>query len=310
MVNAQSIPVFNGKQLINVTTIPAWDVVQRQPGWYRIAMSSGTNSRANTVFELRENSQHSTLRFELGVSYNQVAGSSLTVTSHSYYNVPAFLKVRLITSTPYADSYLEVYVKPIDNNNNAFNAYTINPLSVTDWQLINWTPGEIPFGYNAVEFDVDKLFSVGNLPNSNILSVARNGYVGIGTDIPKEKLSVNGKIRAKEIKVEVSNWPDYVFDSKYNLESLDELEKFVQINKHLPGMPSAEIVLREGIDLGEMQRGLLKNQEELTLHLIEKSKTIERLEEENKMLMKEQIQVRNFLKKVLKQLKELRRNSN
>jgi len=32
---AQNTPVFNGKQLINVTTVSAWDVAQRQSGWYR-----------------------------------------------------------------------------------------------------------------------------------------------------------------------------------------------------------------------------------------------------------------------------------
>ncbi|WP_316834533.1 hypothetical protein [Pedobacter nutrimenti] len=274
---AQNTPTFNGKQLINVTTIPGWDVAQRPPGWYRIAMSTGTSSRANATFELRDNSQHSTLRFEVGSSYNYAIGSSLTVTSHSYYSLPAFLKLRLITSSAYSDSYLEVYVKPNINNNQAFNAYIFNPLSVSDWQLINWTPGEVPSGYNVVEFDVDKLFSVGNIPNSNIFAVNRNGYVGIGTDTPRERLSVNGNIRAKELKIEAANWPDYVFEKDYQLPTLEQTEKHIQEKGHLPGIPSAAEVKAEGIEVGDMNAKLLKKIEELTLYLIELKKEVKEL---------------------------------
>ncbi|MFD1631679.1 hypothetical protein [Pseudopedobacter beijingensis] len=48
--------------------------------------------------------------------------------------------------------------------------------------------------------------------------------VGIGTQNPTETLSVNGKIRAKEIKVETANWPDYVFDESDQLPDLRETE--------------------------------------------------------------------------------------
>lgn len=50
------------------------------------------------------------------------------------------------------------------------------------------------------------------------------GNVGIGTVSPQEKLSVNGRIRAHEIKVETANWPDYVFEPSYIPVSLLELE--------------------------------------------------------------------------------------
>lgn len=95
------------------------------------------------------------------------------------------------------------------------------------------------------------------------------GNIGLGTLTPKEKLSVNGKIRAQEIKVETANWPDYVFAKDYKLESLEETERHIKEKGHLPEIPSAEEVKTNGVDLGEMNAKLLKKIEELTLYLIE-----------------------------------------
>ena len=120
-----------------------------------------------------------------------------------------------------------------------------------------------------------------------------NGNVGIGTDAPQEKLSVNGKIRAKEIKVETANWPDYVFGKEYKLPNLKETETFIKANGHLPGVPSATVAEKEGIELGEMNKVLLKKIEELTLHLIEKDKEIQALRKLEERLAK--------LEKALKQ---------
>lgn len=119
--------------------------------------------------------------------------------------------------------------------------------------------------------------------------IVANGNFGIGTDVPKEKLSVNGKIRAHEIKVETANWPDYVFKSDYNLPSLAEIEKFINKNGHLPDVPKAADAEADGISLGEMNKILLKKIEELTLHVIEldkANKAHQRLFEE--MIMNEE----------------------
>lgn len=99
------------------------------------------------------------------------------------------------------------------------------------------------------------------------------GNVGIGTALPKDKLSVKGNIRATEIRVEsVENWPDYVFTKAYRLPTLDETEQHIKEKGHLPGIPSAETVKSEGISLGAMNAKLLEKIEELTLHLIQERK--------------------------------------
>jgi len=109
-----------------------------------------------------------------------------------------------------------------------------------------------------------------------------DGQIGIGTLSPREKLSVNGKIRAKEIKVEASNWPDYVFEEGYKVGTLKALESYIKANKHLPGIPNAKEVESNGVDLGDLVKKLLKNQEELTLHVVAQEKKIKALEKQLK----------------------------
>ena len=95
-----------------------------------------------------------------------------------------------------------------------------------------------------------------------------DGRVSIGTAFPATgySLSVNGKIISSEVKVQLqANWPDYVFDKSYTRPSLSQLETFVTSNKHLPGIPTALEVKKEGIELGEMNRKLVEKVEELTL---------------------------------------------
>ncbi|MEQ9413812.1 MAG: tail fiber protein, partial [Cyclobacteriaceae bacterium] len=98
-----------------------------------------------------------------------------------------------------------------------------------------------------------------------------NGNVGIGTESPDSKLTVKGIIHTQEVKVDLNGSvaPDYVFEKDYPLTSLEELESYIDQNKHLPEVPSAKEMEEEGINLKEMNLLLLKKVEELTLHLIE-----------------------------------------
>ena len=107
-----------------------------------------------------------------------------------------------------------------------------------------------------------------------------DGNVGIGTyKTSGYRLSVEGKIRAREVRVNSDGWADYVFAPSYNLMSLYEVEQYIKENNHLPEVPSEKEVIENGINLGEMNALLLKKIEELTLYMIEQEKRIEALEE-------------------------------
>ncbi|MCC9074317.1 hypothetical protein LNQ49_22240 [Flavobacterium sp. F-65] len=102
-----------------------------------------------------------------------------------------------------------------------------------------------------------------------ILDAAR---VGIGTANPDAKLAVNGTIHSQEVKVDMLGWSDFVFKKEYNLPTLAEVEKHIKENGHLENIPNEEEVLKNGINLGEMNAKLLQKIEELTLYMIEMKK--------------------------------------
>lgn len=110
-----------------------------------------------------------------------------------------------------------------------------------------------------------------------------HGNVGIGVyDTKGYRLAVGGAMIAESIMVKLQgSWPDFVFLPGYSLPKLLDLEKYIREKGHLPGIPSALEVKNEGINLGEMNAKLLKQIEELTLHLIEKDKQINHIHEVN-----------------------------
>ncbi|WP_285060267.1 hypothetical protein [Pedobacter ginsengisoli] len=120
------------------------------------------------------------------------------------------------------------------------------------------------------------------------MTISNSGNVGIGTTTPAEKLSVKGKIRAQEVKVEMANWADFVFAKDFKLPTLKETEKHIQEKGHLPGIPSAAEVEKNGIELGDMNKKLLQKIEELTLYLIEQEKKIQTLNNQVENLQENQ----------------------
>ena len=120
-------------------------------------------------------------------------------------------------------------------------------------------------------------------------SYLSGGNVGIGVDNTRtlnNKLEVNGTIRCREVLVESSTWPDYVFAKDYKLKSITEVDNYIKANNHLPDMPAASEVEQNGVKLSELNTKLLQKVEELTLYLIEQNKQLQTALKQNEVLTK------------------------
>lgn len=133
-----------------------------------------------------------------------------------------------------------------------------------------------------------------------IINAAGSVRIGNTTAPADYKLAVDGTIGARKLKVTQETWADYVFDSAYLLQPLQQLEQYILNNKHLPEIPSAATVKKEGIDLGDNQALLLKKVEELTLYIIQQNKDIQ----EQKKAMQIQQEKMLEIEKELEALKQ------
>ncbi|MFW0735915.1 hypothetical protein [Flavobacterium sp. T12S277] len=116
------------------------------------------------------------------------------------------------------------------------------------------------------------LTNYGDSEHNASLFVKVGGNVGIGVTNPQNKLDVKGTIRSQEVKVTLDGWSDFVFKKEYDLPTLAEVEKHIKEKGHLENIPNEEEVLKNGINLGEMNAKLLQKIEELTLYMIDMKK--------------------------------------
>lgn len=139
---------------------------------------------------------------------------------------------------------------------------------------------------------------------SNILTWNADGRVNINSDASQttksftiyDKISnrdvfrvmSNGNVFATELTIKLKeDFPDYVFAKDYQLMPLAELDKFISKNKHLPNIPSAKEVEKNGLNVSEIQLKQMEKIEELTLYILELNKRLEKLEKENTLLKEE-----------------------
>ena len=109
--------------------------------------------------------------------------------------------------------------------------------------------------------------------STHCMTMLTNGNIGIGTSSPNYKLDVNGTIRANEIIVNTTG-ADFVFAEDYKLRPLSEVKAFIQENKHLPEIKSAQEMQENGVGINELQTQLLQKIEELTLYIIQQEERI------------------------------------
>lgn len=116
---------------------------------------------------------------------------------------------------------------------------------------------------------------------STRLTIKPDGNIGIGTTATSGfLLSVDGKVRAREVFINLDTWADYVFEPSYQLMALPELEKYIAEYKHLPGIPSTATMTNGQHAIGDVQVMLLEKIEELSLYIIQLNNRINALENE------------------------------
>ena len=171
-----------------------------------------------------------------------------------------------------------------------------------------YTANEAGFGGAVFPTDTSLVLWSNSGANNYLVFQPSWGNTGIGTYTPNAKLHLNGamliggntdriavgynlsvagKIIAEEVKVQLkASWPDYVFGDNYQLMPIEDLEKSIRENKHLPNIPAAAVVEKEGISLGDMNKRLMEKIEELTLYIIDLNKKNNALTERVQQLEK------------------------
>lgn len=239
------------------------------------------NDRISWAISTRASSENYSLRFfpsVNGTSFHDPALNLLTngdvgigtteptvkleiESSGSDYNGSPTLLIKDITNrgTMFLESVADNPTDFIFKNNDRFS-WTISTRASSENYALRFFPS-----VNGTSFQTP------------VLTLLTNGSVGIGTTNPGNfKLAVEGTIGAREIKVSLDSWSDFVFESDYRLKELEEVEEFINNNNRLPDIPSGNEVVKNGINLGEMDAKLLQKIEELTLYTIEQQKQLER----------------------------------
>ncbi len=120
--------------------------------------------------------------------------------------------------------------------------------------------------------------AIGSSTKRLYINKANHFNIGTGLSPSGYTLSVEGKVIATDFTtLPVASWPDYVFADDYKLKPLSEVKKYINENKHLPNIPAASEIEKNGIQLGDMNKRLMEKVEELTLYIIDMQEQIDAL---------------------------------
>ena len=194
--------------------------------------------------------------------------SPINITSGGYNGMDGVLIVRNSRSTSMLDNLLRV----AESDTTVFTALKNGDVGIgtaTPTAQLH-TTGSVRFAgltNDSTQTLVLVSDASGNLYYRSVSSLA-------GDNLIRSSLAVNGPIKAKSLTLSATDWPDYVFDSSYHLPSLSSVENYIRRQHHLPDIPSASAIQKDGLDVGANQTVLMKKIEELTLYNIDQEKRI------------------------------------
>jgi hypothetical protein len=145
-------------------------------------------------------------------------------------------------------------------------------------------------------------FHVFGREKTKVFTVGQGGNVGIGIQDPIHKLHVNGTVYGVNFVSESNGWADHVFEKDYDLLSLEELEGFIEENKHLPNIPSEDEVMANGVNISDLQARFLEKIEENTLYILQLKKLNDVQDSELQQLRVENAELRDRILLIEKRL--------
>jgi len=280
-------PDTNGTIRVYINTVPSTDVGDI----CGIQITRGHTNPPPMIF-ITSPANNDVLSEDGNVTINAAASESGGSIVKVQFFVGDTTKIGEATSPPYAATW----VTP-DEGHYKVTATAVDALGVSNSTSINVSVESLSgywsmTGNIAANADTNFLGTVDTnrlaIRTNNIerLSVMGDGTVGIGTkNTYGYKLAVNGNAIFTKVRIRAYNaWPDYVFKKDYKLPGIDELEKYILLYRHLPGMTPASEVNNKGMDIADEQAALLKKIEELTLYIIQEHKNVQKLAGEVKML--------------------------
>lgn len=230
-----------------------------------IADNAGDGENADIMLETSASGKYAAIYFKSANNYIRMGNISSLDFNATRYN---FLDGRVALGNingniPQANIHVfgksgedaNIQLQPTDNTNNASIIFrnSSNTIAVGSDNIMNISASSYSFTTGKV--------GIGCINNMNDFALAVQG----------------GVVCTKVSVLDIDSWPDFVFGKNYKLMNLYELEQYINANRHLPQVPSAEDVSASGIDLGEMNAILLQKVEELTLYIIELQKQIDEL---------------------------------
>jgi len=155
----------------------------------------------------------------------------------------------------------------LTNGNGYLGFNALRNVSAGTWALANTSTGNgggIMYSTTAGDIVFTSIASTNTTTSQTVTDASVNGNAMLRI--------TPTTVLAKQIQVKTSVWADYVFNKDYKLRPLQEVEAYISANNHLPEVPSESEVVKDGINVSEMNATLLKKVEELTLYMIQQQK--------------------------------------
>ncbi len=217
----------------------------------------------------------------------------LTVPNSPAYKITNALDKLFISRSTGPAGYVNDFVINDVGNIGISNSYPDTKLHITDGTDVgNASGGYLQLGASNsgnLGFDNNEIQARNNGVVSRLVLQNGGGALQIGSAVTPSgyAVSVNGRVICEELKIKASsNWPDYVFSDNYTLTPLPDLRTFINKYKHLPNVPSASEIEKDGIEVGNMEKRLMEKIEELTLYILQQEEKIKSIETELETMKK------------------------